>query len=406
VSSLRDGLDREQQIERSRAIRTLLARPMLNGDAQPDLFALVRKHSAALRTWFDTHTGWQLLVEPRQGYARLVKVTDRPDASRPARRPRGARAPFDRRRYGLFCLIAAELLTTPVTTIGLLADRIQQATAAEPEIATYDSARYEDRKSYVDALRLLEQLGVVTATDGSTEAYLDQADVKVLYRVDATRLTRLLAVSQLPIRLEQPDLAELTRQPRYGDAPDPTADVADSQRNMWLRHTIVRRLLSDPVVYHDELTPAQLAYLNSLTGRRLIRQAVAEAGFELEERAEGMLAADPDGIATDDRFPAEGLVKQSALLLLDVLLGARPHPVAMDELTGALARRMVEVPGWARTYRDEPGPSLLCAEAVGVLVGFGLAAREQDAVSARPAAARYAVGHAEVRRTNHSGATR
>jgi len=302
--------------------------------------------------------------------------------------------------------VAAELLTTPVTTIGILADRVQQATAVEPDIPTYDSARYDDRKSYVDALRLLEQLGVLTATDGNTDAYVDQADVKVLYRVDATRLTRLLAVSQLPIRLNRPDLTELTREPRYGDAPDPTADVADSQRNLWLRHTIVRRLLSDPVVYYDDLTPSHLAYLGTLTGRRVVRQAMEDAGFDLEERAEGMLAVDRDGIATDEHFPAEGVAKQSALLLLDVLLDARPNDVPMTVLTHLLAQRMANVPRWARTYRTDTGATQLAREAVDLLIGFGLAARDGEVVVVRPAAARYAIGDAEVRPqrgTDHSG---
>lgn len=251
---------------------------MLTADADPDVFALVRRHADALVAWFDAHTGWRLLVEPRQGYARLTKITDAPDPDRPARRARGTRAPFDRRRYTLFCLVAAELLTTPVTTIGILAGRVQQATAAEPDISTYDSARHEDRKSYVDALRLLEQFGVLTATDGNTEAYVDQADVKILYRIDATRLTRLLAVSQLPTRLDRPDLTELTRENRYGDAPDPVADVPDSQRNLWLRHTIVPRLLSDPVVLYDDLTPAHLAYLGTLSGRWVVRRAMDDGG--------------------------------------------------------------------------------------------------------------------------------
>jgi uncharacterized protein DUF2398 len=69
-----------------------------------------------------------------------------------------------------------------------------------------------------------------------------------------------------------------------------------------------------------------------------------------------MLAVDPDGIATDNRFPAEGVVKQSALLLLDVLLAARPDRVAMCRLTDHLTDRMAAVPGWARTYRGESGP--------------------------------------------------
>jgi hypothetical protein len=64
--------------------------------------------------------------------ARLVQVRADMDASRPALRRRTTKAPFGRRRYTLLCLIGAELLTGPVTTIGLLAQRVTQA-AAERE---------------------------------------------------------------------------------------------------------------------------------------------------------------------------------------------------------------------------------------------------------------------------------
>ena len=49
----------------------------------------------------------------------------------------------------------------------------------------------------------------------------------------------------------------------------------------------------------DELSAAEREYLANPAGRRWLRDRVAEAGFELEERAEGLLAVDPDGLATD-----------------------------------------------------------------------------------------------------------
>ncbi len=73
-------------------------------------------------------------MEPRQGYARLVKVRADADPSRPARRRRSTKAPFDRRRYTLLCLVAAEALAAPVTTIGMLAQRVVQAAGADDQI--------------------------------------------------------------------------------------------------------------------------------------------------------------------------------------------------------------------------------------------------------------------------------
>ncbi|GAB7044816.1 MULTISPECIES: TIGR02678 family protein [Catenuloplanes] len=388
MTDLRSELDRQRGTERAQAIRALLARPLLTRAADPDDFFLVARHAAELVPWFDEHTGWRLSVEARQGYARLAKVSARPDGTRPARRLRGNQDPFDRRRYALFSVLAAELLTGQVTTIGILAGRLAQATAVEPAIPTFDSASREDRRAYVDALLLLERFGVLTATDGSTDAYLEHADAKVLYRVDPTRLARLLAAPQSPSRLPGPDLPALVREDRYDD---------DADR---LRHSLVRRLLDDPVVYFDELPEAERAYATGAPGRRAVRAAVEEAGLQLEERAEGMLAIDPDAVATDERFPAENSVPgQTALLLLDSVLAAHPEPVPHAALAEQIAARFAELPGWARTYRSDGGAQRLLAEALAVLERFNLIARSENGIGARPAAARYAAAPAAGAKT-------
>src|SRR6266545_2380723 len=118
----------------ARGIRLLLASPLIVEGVAPDAFDLVRRRHEPIRRWFDYYCGWALSVEPRLGYARLVKVRTATDPSRPARRPRSGRAPFDRRRYVLLCVVAAELLGVPVTTIGLLADRITHATTTDPVV--------------------------------------------------------------------------------------------------------------------------------------------------------------------------------------------------------------------------------------------------------------------------------
>jgi uncharacterized protein (TIGR02678 family) len=399
VSELAERMHLDREAAMSRAIRALLATPLLTAENDRDGFELVRRHRQALIDWFDANCGWRLEVEPRQGYARLFKVSDRPDPSRPPRRQRSTHAAFDRRRYTLLCVVAAELLPSLATTIGILADRVTQATGVDPAISAFDSARFEDRRAYVDAIKLLESLGVLSAIDGSTESFVDHPEAKILYRVDSVRLTRLLAAPQAPSRLEEPDLSALASEPRYGSAMDADADVAENQRNLWLRHSITRRVLDDPVVYYDELTAAQHAYLGTLTGRRLVRQAAQVAGFALEERAEGMLAVDPDSLATDQSFPAEGSVaRQTALLLLDVLLGAAPEPIAVQSLVDHVAVRLEAHPDWARTYQSEGGADRLAREALDVLLVFHLAVVEDAAVRALPAAARYAVGPAAVQR--------
>ncbi|MFG1695300.1 TIGR02678 family protein [Nonomuraea sp. NPDC049309] len=401
MSTLANQLVRAEKEELARAIRTLLGRPLVSAHDDPAAFDLVRKRRGPLIQWFDYFCGWRLIVEPRQGYARLVKVRSEPGATRPARRRRTTRAPFDRRRYTLLCLCAAELLTSPVTTIGMLASRVAQAAAVEPGVPAFEPVRVEERAAFVDAVKLLEHYGALTAMDGATDAYLDDEEAKVLYQVDTTRIIRLLAAPVPPSEAAAGTLLEsawegggppaaLTAEARYG-----AGEPSETQRALHARHTLIRRLLDEPVVYRDELTPAQAAYAASLTGRRILRRAAEEAGFVLEERAEGFLLVDPDGIATDSRFPDDGNhAKVAALLMLDLLVTSGPVSAArLDEEAAELLRRF---PQWAKAYQSDGGGPRLAADALEVLVRFGLARRTGDRVAALPAAARYRVDRAAV----------
>ncbi|GAB2922562.1 TIGR02678 family protein [Nonomuraea sp. N2-4H] len=401
MSTLANQLVRAEKEELARAIRTLLGRPLVSAHDDPAAFDLVRKRRGPLIQWFDYFCGWRLIVEPRQGYARLVKVRSEPGSTRPARRRRTTRAPFDRRRYTLLCLCAAELLTSPVTTIGMLAGRVAQAAAVEPGVPAFEPVRVEERAAFVDAVKLLEHYGALTAMDGATDAYLDDEEAKVLYRVDTMRIIRLLAAPVPPSEAAAAEPVEsvwegggppvaLTAEARYG-----AGEPSETQRALHARHTLIRRLLDEPVVYRDELTPAQAAYAASLTGRRILRRAAEEAGFVLEERAEGFLLVDPDGIATDSRFPDDGNhAKVAALLMLDLLVTSGPVSAArLDEEAAELLRRF---PQWAKAYQSDGGGPRLAADALEVLVRFGLARRTGDRVAALPAAARYRVDRAAV----------
>jgi uncharacterized protein (TIGR02678 family) len=379
----------------ARGIRALLASPVLTARNQPEEFDVIRRRREPLVRWFDYFCGWALTVEARAGYARLAKVR-RVGRGRPALRPRSGAAPFDRRRYMLLCVAAAELLSTPVTTIGLLADRVVQACAADPDLPSMDTASKAERMAFADALRLLESVGAIDVLDGATESYVSSAEAKVLYRVDATLLMRLIAAPNGPSRLVEPPvelggrLETLLHEARYAGA---TVDDEPSavQRNLALRHAVFRRLLDDPVVHREELSPAEIDYLTSLTGRQLLRRAAEEAGFVLEERAEGWLLVDPDGIATDSRFPDDAShAKIAALALLD-RLNAEQAGVTEEQLTMEVERLLGRHPRWAKAYQVEDGSRRLRDAALTVLDQFGLVRRSGAVVSARPAAARYAV---------------
>lgn len=401
MSNLSNQLVIAERDEVARGIRLLLASPLVHERGAPESFDLVRRRREPIRKWFDYYCGWSLVVEPRLGYARLTKIRAMADASRPPRRHRSGRAPFDRRRYVLLCVAAAELLTVPVTTIGLLADRVTRATATDPVLADFDTSARGERMAFVDALRMLESLGTIEVLDGATESYVDSSAAKVLYRVDATLLMRLLAaptgVSQLavpadevPMRFDEL-LAAVSWERRYGGAAEHTAGtalVSEVQRNLWLRHSVFRRLVDDPVVYFDDLTADERAYLNSPTGRQLLRRAAEQGGFLLEERAEGVLLVDPDGIATDSRFPDDGNnAKVAALLLLDGI----DSVVTVEQLRLAASALLAKFPAWAKGYRGDNGTDALVADALDVLRGFGLVRVADGLVHPLPAAARYAV---------------
>ncbi|MFC5143627.1 TIGR02678 family protein [Streptomyces aureoversilis] len=410
MSTLANQLAAAEREEVARGIRLLLARPLLTEAADPVGFDVVRRRREPLAKWFDYTCGWSLVVEPRRGYARLAKVRPTADASRPARRPRSGRAPFDRRRYVLLCVAAAELLSIPVTTIGMLAERVVQATAADGALPAFEPVNRQERTAFVDVLKLLESYGVLRAVDGATEAYVESAEAKVLYRVDTTLLMRLPAApvgasrqavppDEVPLRFEEL-LSGLVRERRYGGSAPPAGDgqtesepeaASEAQRNLWLRHSVLRRLFDDPVLYRVDLTADELAYVTSLTGRQILRRAVEQAGFVLEERAEGFLLVDPDAIATDVRFPDDASTARIAALLLLEHICAAPGGLLPEQLSEAGGELMRRFPRWAMAYRSEDGATRLAQDAVRVLCDAGLAHRAGVRTLARPAAHRYRV---------------
>jgi uncharacterized protein (TIGR02678 family) len=401
MTALHNQLALAEQEDVARGIRLLLRRPLLTQAADQDGFDLIRRRQLPLQAWFDYCCGWSLLVEPRLGYARLVKIGTVNDASRPARRRRSGRASFDRRRYVLLCVIAAELLNTPVTTIGLLADRVMQACAVDEVLSDFDSSHRAERMAFVDALRLLEWLGAVEVLDGSSDSYVEADSAKVLYRVNTTLLIRLLAAprgasalavdpADVPLRFDRL-LAQLSKETRYGAKEIDSIGASDVRHNLWLRHSILRRLFDEPVVYRSDLTAEQLDYLTSLSGRQIMRKAAAQAGFVLEEREEGFLLVDPDAIATDSTFPDSGSnAKIAALLLLDHL-GEAAVERTRTELLIAGQAILDRFPSWGKAYRTDDGLQRLTDEALDILLAFRLIRQDGELYSALPAAARYSV---------------
>lgn len=399
---MRDGqLADHLAIERSDAIRILLGSPLLNND-DADAFRSVIRNQTWLAEWFEMSCGWRLVADVSAGFARLAK---RPavavDITRPLRRPRSrADAPFDRRRYQLLCLVCAELVRHPVTTVGLLA----RAVTAE---AGLDSSRRRERSAFVDALLVLVGWHVLGNAAGDVEAYVDDSQSNAILTADTTRLHQLIVSVQPPsaVGAESSDaVGALLAEPRYATDADDLASADEEQRLRWVRHSLMRRLLDDPVVHLDDLTGAERDYLANPSGRRWIRDRVATAGFVLEERSDGLLAVDPTAVATDATFPSPlGTAHQFALLLIDRVVQRGPdssrHLMTLTaaDLQHEVRATLRRFPGWANSHREGDGPQRLIDQAAGLLVAFGLCRRPPDG-SLVPCSslARYRVGEPTV----------
>ena len=312
----------EEQAQRQAALRALLAKPLLVAADDAESLMLVRRHLPALSGWLRRETGWRLAADAET--ARLFKTAPlASDATHPARGHN--KEPFSRRRYVALCLALSALARADAqTTLGSLADDVLTA-AAEPGLAatgftlTLDSR--SDRADLVAVVRLLLAWGVLSRVAGDEDAYLS-AGADVLYDVRRPVLGVLLTGSRGPstitARAFEARLAELTA--------EPVAET-DELRNQALRRMLTRRLLDDPVVYYDELTEDERAYLvaqrHNITGR------ISEAtGLLPELRAEGIAMVDPDDELTDVRMPEQRTDGHVTLLVAEYLAGRARAPRA------------------------------------------------------------------------------
>ncbi|MDF2254413.1 TIGR02678 family protein [Streptantibioticus ferralitis] len=389
---LGDALAAQRAEEVRRAARALLRRPLLR--AGSDEFRLVRQHAAELRTWFERNTGWALLVDSE--VARLRRIPGRgTDPSHPARDQR-TWLPFSRRRYVLVCLCLAVLERAEhQIALGRLAEQAVLA-AADPALEAagidFTLADREQRTDLVAVVRLLLQWGVLAKVAGDEDAFLKAAG-DALYDVDRRVLAGLLVSRRGPSTVRADGFEERLAELNAEVLPD-----SDELRNRALRHTLTRRLLDDPVLYLDELSEAESAYLASQRGA-LTRRIGELTGLVPEVRAEGVAMVDPDDDLTDLRMPEQGTDGHVALLVAEYLAG-RGGTVPLAELHRQVTAWALDHAGFWRRSATVPGAETeLTEQAVERLVALGLleratAADGAPAVRARPALDRYRVGEA------------
>jgi uncharacterized protein (TIGR02678 family) len=389
---LKDVLTQQQEEERQRAVRALLMRPLI-ASGHPDL-ELVRKHAEHLRDWFARETGWNLQVE-RQ-CARLYK--------RPATFDDSTRGQpdFDRERYTLLCLVCAVLeRAESQITLRTLGERLLEA-AADPELDsrgfTYVLESARERRALVTVCRLLLDLGVLGRVAGDEEAYVNQSG-DVLYDVHRRILARLPSgtAGASFIAATQSDLNSDGRLTALNDEYVP--DSAEGKR-VALRFRLARRLLDDPVLYHEELTSEEREYLASQRGPMAHRLAQA-TGLTAELRAEGLALVDADGELSDKHLPAVGTEAHATLLIAEYLANAAKNDAArihsLHELA-AFLRSAADRYGrfWRRDAREAGAEIELAHEAIDRLAALRLVQRVQDGVLPLPALHRYAISEPRI----------
>ncbi len=286
-----------------RAARAVLTHPLIT-ETHPDgqTLPLVRRWAEPLRSDLSRLFDYRLDITPTT--ARLFRVYDGLDASRPAMAGANQDRPFDRRRYAYLALAIAVLgRSAPQLSLSELSERVIGEAARIADL-DFVAENRTHRAAFVDAVGWLETRGAVRLADGNARRWADDPTAgEALYDID---LDVLRAVYR-PTRVLQ-HLGSVTDLLHRPDAQSrDTRRLAAAQR-------IRRALVERTVVYDAELDPADLGSLRTPS----IAAEVAElTGMVVERRAEGLALLDVSGRFSDRRFPGPGTVSQAALLLIN-----------------------------------------------------------------------------------------
>lgn len=373
------AVDATAEAEIRAAARALLRMPLLyDGGGHDDELRLIRRHRAELSRVFAEGLGYRLVIEP--GVVRLVKTGLGRDHSRGLRRRSGTA--FSPRGYALLTLALAALTRCrSQLMVDELVAQIRSA-AADAEIDV-DLDSIADRRAMHGALLALCDLGVLSERDGDLEHWAEQRTASLL-DVRRDRLA-LLVAAPLGGRTGADDVIDVMAVPSAAGG---------------ARVAVRRRLAERPVLSLSDLTEEQREWWrrNRNREREWFRQ---QLGLELELRAEGAIAIDPDGELTDSEFPGGGSTRHFALLLLEAVINelrtTHGSTLAGQEwmaMPSAGVRRLaMELfatwrEGLKKAHRADP--DALYAEALTVLEAAGLARAESGAVEFHAAGARYA----------------
>lgn len=388
MSTLASAVEESRDAERRRALRALLAQPVLaaRGSSEAD-FRRVRRFETELREWLDANTGWRLTVDT--SVARLHKRVAGTDPTRGIVDHR--HRPFTRRRYVILALSLAVLERSGgQVTLGKLAEDVI-GELGDPRLVAagveFTLAGRDERGDMAAVVRLLLSIGALRRVEGDEERFVESG-ADVLYDVEHGVVGVMLQTAHAPSTVSatgaEAQLAAVTDRP---------FTETDDARTRALRRQITRRLLDDPVLEYSSLSEDEASYLTSQ--RRAITDRITWAtGLIAEIRAEGIAMLDPEDTLTDVRMPEGGAPGHLALLIATRL--ATEGRMSRDELiahVGELCETHATV--WGSTIRSRPRAEL-ADEAIGRLRALGLVRHDGDDVAARPMLSRFRLGEPRV----------
>lgn len=348
--------------ERTAAARALLLRPWRPAEADPALFALIRRHAETLDRWFTQRLGYRLIVQGDT--ARLVKTGHVP-GDRPLRTH--TERPFTGREYVALALVLAATASGPDRIS--LRDLVLQVRSAAADAGIALDGSGAERRAVVSALRWLIAHGVVRELDRSVAGYESDAEADALLEIRNDRLGMLATPALVGAESAQ-ELLERATAERTG------------------RAAMRRRLVEDPTLYADDVAPEDWAELRRRFGEEA-RYLEEMFGFIVEARAEGAAAIDEGGGCSDHTFPRPGTTPHAALLLLDVLVTRHrvgAEPTALDQELAELVQRYGRY--WSREAVADP--VALRISVVELLATMDLVVLDAGGrVTPRPAAARF-----------------
>ena len=285
-----------------RAARLLLAHPLVTSRwPEPDALALVRRWEAPLAHELGRVLGYRLDVG--RTCARLYR---RAAVVSPHRGPAlGTGRHLGRWTCAVLCLALAAIESLgEQTSLSALAEEILRLRSGDDELPI-DLTQYDQRRALADAVRWLEERGVVTLRDGTAEQWLaDAEEGDALYDLDRDAASRLLVASPSVLR----EVSEA------GDfLVDPYPPTAEGEQ-IRLRHRLARRLVTEPVLLYADLPVDELAHVRQRRSR--ITDGVERlTGATVEARAEGLVLVDPPTAPISaEGFPSRGSEAHAALL--------------------------------------------------------------------------------------------